>query len=107
MLQGSERLSLKSPHFAAFGSWLRERDLPDAGVLGPRALGSDCVMAQRASAAEESAVASKRNALPPVCHTGKQQTAISNMPCASSRLGILWIGKQLWITMCSLQQPAW
>ncbi|CAE7449963.1 unnamed protein product, partial [Symbiodinium microadriaticum] len=89
LVQGSSRLSLRwpyiedlvnSPHFTAFGDWLRERGLPDAGVLGPRALGSACVMAQRASAADQGAVASKRHALPPVVPYG--QTADSHFRCA-------------------------
>ena len=83
LLQGggpSERFSLQwpymedlvnSPHFSAFGAWLRDRGLPDAGTLGPRALGSACVMAQRASAAEQGAAVNKRNALPPVVPYGQ------------------------------------
>ena len=80
LIQGRSRLSLRwpyiedlvnSPHFTAFGDWLRERGLPDAGVLGPRALGSACVMAQRASAADQGAAANKRHALPPVVPYGQ------------------------------------
>ncbi|CAE7613702.1 unnamed protein product, partial [Symbiodinium necroappetens] len=71
---------VNSPPFTAFGDWLRERGLPDAGVLGPRALGSACVMARRASAADQGAVANKRHAVPPVVSDG--QTADSHFRCA-------------------------
>ena len=89
IFQGSSHLSLRwpyikdlvnSPPFTAFGDWLRERGLPDAGVLGPRALGSACVMARRASAADQGAVANKRHAVPPVVSDG--QTADSHFRCA-------------------------
>ena len=66
---------INSPHFNAFGLWLRERELPSAGALGPRALGSACVMAQRAVPQTRALLPISVMPCRPSYHVGRLQSA--------------------------------